>query len=263
MRLAGGLEYDGSRFQGWQVQASEPTIQSCLERALSSVANHPVSVTASGRTDSGVHALEQVFHFDSEAGRSERSWVLGMNSHLPEGISGLWIRQVDDSFHARFSAFSRRYCYVILNRQVRPALETGRVAWCREPLDAEAMNEAAQILQGEHDFTSFRASGCQARHPVREVREISVRRRGAYLFLDISANAFLYHMVRNIAGSLMMVGRGEEPPQWLDRVLNARDRESAGMTAPAEGLYFVKARYPTQYGLPARVRAFPFSVARR
>ena len=262
MRLAGGLEYDGSRFLGWQTQAQEPTIQSCLERALSSVANHEVRVTGSGRTDAGVHALEQVYHFDTTAERSERSWVLGMNSQLPEGIAGLWIRAVDDTFHARFEARSRRYRYVILNRQARPALENGRVTWCREPLDAQAMNEAAQALKGEHDFTSFRASACQARHAVRDVREISVRRQAQYVMLDITANAFLYHMVRNIAGSLMKVGRGEEAPGWIAEVLAERDREAAGVTAPAEGLYFVKASFPPRFGLPRRTRSFPFSLTR-
>lgn len=263
MRLAGGLEYDGSRFLGWQVQAQEPTIQACLERSLSTIADHPVSVTGSGRTDSGVHALEQVFHFDSQVQRDERSWVLGMNSHLPDGISGLWIRQVDDGFNARFDAFSRQYRYVILNRQVRPALEAGRVTWCRKPLDATLMNDAAQTLRGEHDFTSFRASACQARHPVREVQDIAVRRQGAYVIIDVTANAFLYHMVRNVAGSLMKVGKGEVPPGWIEEVLAARDRDCAGVTAPADGLYFVKARYPERCGLPARVRAFPFSLDSR
>lgn len=262
MRLAAGLEYDGSRFLGWQTQAREPTIQSCVERALSRVADHPVSVTASGRTDAGVHAIEQVFHFDSEAQRSERSWLLGMNSHLPEGIAGLWVRPVDEDFHARFSAFARRYRYVILNRQVGPALEAGRVTWNREPLDAARMNRAAQALRGEHDFSAFRASGCQARHPVREVHDIAVRRQGSHVLLDITANAFLYHMVRNIAGSLMTVGTGEAEEGWIAEVLESRNRDEAGVTASAEGLYFVKARYPDKFALPARVRAFPLPLAR-
>lgn len=262
MRLAAGLEYDGSRFLGWQVQAREPTVQSCVERALSRVANAPVAVTASGRTDAGVHALEQVIHFDTEAERDERSWILGMNSHLPDGISGLWLRPVDDTFNARFSASSRRYRYVILNRQMRPAIDLRRVTWCRKPLDAEAMNEAAQLLRGEHDFTSFRASACQARHPVREIREISVRRRGAFVLIDVSANAFLYHMVRNIAGSLIAVGTGESPAAWIGKVLEARSRDAAGVTAAPDGLYFVKARYPDAFGLPGSIRAFPFFLSR-
>lgn len=263
MRLAVGLEYDGSRFLGWQVQAREPTVQSSVERALSIVADHPVSVTASGRTDSGVHALEQVIHFDTEASRSERSWILGMNSNLPTGISGLWLRSVPDDFHARFGAHSRSYRYVILNRQVRPALDNARVTWCKRPLDAEAMNEAAQALLGEHDFTSFRASACQARHPVREMREISVRRKGNCVVLDLTANAFLYHMVRNIAGSLMAVGTGEQSAGWIGEILAARRRDAAGVTAAADGLYFMKARYPGHYGLPGRLRAFPFMAGPR
>lgn len=260
MRLAAGLEYDGSRFLGWQVQAQEPTVQSSVEQALSRIANHPVKVTASGRTDTGVHALEQVIHFDSDAARSERQWILGLNSNLPEGISVLWMRQVDDEFHARFSAYSRRYRYVILNRQVRPALDQGRVTWVRQPLDAERMNQGAQHLVGEHDFTSFRASACQARHPVREIREISVRRQGDYLVMDVAANAFLYHMVRNIAGSLLEVGKGEQGPDWMAEILAARDRDQAGVTAPPDGLYFAKVRYPDHFGLPGRLRPFPFSV---
>lgn len=261
MRLAAGLEYDGSRFLGWQIQAQEPTVQACVEQALSTVANHPVSITASGRTDAGVHAIEQVFHFDTESERAERSWILGMNSNLPAGISGLWVRPVSEDFHARFNAISRRYRYVILNRQVRPAIDAGRVTWCREPLDASAMNTAAQALVGEHDFTSFRASACQARHPVREVREVSVRRHGQLVMIDITANAFLYHMVRNIAGSLMAVGKGEHPAAWMAEVLQARDRDVAEVTAPADGLYFHKTRYPADYGLPASARPFPWRIA--
>ena len=261
MRLAAGLEYDGSRFLGWQIQAQEPTVQSCVQQALSRVADQPVSVTASGRTDAGVHAIEQVFHFDTDSERTERSWILGMNSHLPEGISGLWVKPVDDEFHARFNAVSRRYRYVILNRQVQPALDAGRVTWCREPLDAAAMNQAAQTLVGEHDFSAFRASACQARHSVREVREISVRRSDNFVLLDITANAFLYHMVRNIAGSLIAVGKSEEEPGWIADVLKSRDRDVAGVTASPHGLYFFKTRYPAEFGLPASLRPFPWRLS--
>lgn len=261
IRLAAGLEYDGSRFLGWQTQVQEPTIQSCVEQALSAVADHPISVTASGRTDAGVHAIEQVFHFDTDAERSERSWILGMNSQLPEGIGGLWVRLVSDEFHARFSAVSRRYRYVILNRQARPALDSGRVTWCREPLDAAAMNQAAQALVGEHDFTSFRASGCQARHAVREILEISVRRNDHFVILDVTANAFLYHMVRNIAGSLMAVGKGEQTVGWVAEVLQSRDRNLADVTAPAHGLYFFRTKYPASFELPVRLRPFPWRLA--
>ncbi|HKJ16463.1 MAG TPA: tRNA pseudouridine(38-40) synthase TruA [Xanthomonadales bacterium] len=261
-RLAAGLEYDGSRFLGWQIQKQEPTVQSCVQRALSEVADHPVVVTASGRTDAGVHAIEQVIHFDTGSDREERSWILGMNSHLPRGISGLWVRPVSDEFHARFCAVTRRYRYIILNRQIRPALDTDRVTWCRQPLDAEAMNVAAQSLQGEHDFTSFRASACQARHPVREIREISVRRSDAYVILDITANAFLYHMVRNIAGSLMAVGKGDRSGEWIGEILAARNRDLADVTAAPNGLYFYQSKYPSEFDLPGGLRPFPWRLAR-
>lgn len=252
MRLAGGIEYDGSRFLGWQIQRQEPTVQSSLQAALSRVADAPVTVTASGRTDTGVHAIEQVVHFDVGAKRSERSWVLGLNSNLPEGISALWVREVDEDFHARFSAVSRTYRYVIMNRRARPALQHGRVCWCPQPLDAEAMNEGALHLLGEHDFSAFRASACQARHPVREISAISVRRKDGLVFVDVTANAFLYHMVRNIAGSLIRVGKGIESPSWILSVLDSKDRDQAGPRAPADGLYFMKARYPGHFGLPER-----------
>ena len=257
MRYAIGLEYDGSEFLGWQIQRQEPTVQSCVEQAVARVADHEARVTCCGRTDAGVHAQSQVAHFDSEAERSERSWILGLNSHLPAGVSVLWIRPVDDSFHARFSAFSRSYEYRILNRWIRPALEARRMSWCRAPLDATVMNEAAQALLGEHDFTSFRAGACQARHAVREIQEISVERSGDVVSLSVTANGFLYHMVRNIAGSLLRIGTGEAPAPWLGELLEARDRAQAAPTAPPEGLYFIAARYPDQYGLPEAVPAFP------
>jgi len=257
MRYAIGVEYDGSAFLGWQIQPQEPTVQACVERALARVADHDIRVTCCGRTDSGVHALCQVAHFDSVAVRSERSWILGLNSHLPAGASVLWIRQVDDDFHARFSPFSRSYRYFILNRWTRPALDARRKSWCRTPLDADKMHRAAQFLLGEHDFTSFRASACQAQHAVREIQEISVRRDGDTIQLDVSANGFLYHMIRNIVGSLLRVGTGDAPPEWLGEVLEKRDRGLAAPTAAADGLYFVGARYPEKYNLPSAAPAFP------
>lgn len=257
MRYAIGIEYDGSEFLGWQIQRQEPTVQGVLEKALAKVADHEARVHCCGRTDAGVHALAQVAHFDSPAERSERSWVLGLNSHLPGGVSVLWIRPVDEQFHARFSAFSRSYRYRILNRWIRPALESRRVSWVRQALDAEAMNEAAQQLLGEHDFTSFRASACQANHAVREIQAISVRRSGDDVLLDVTANGFLYHMVRNIAGSLIRVGSGEATPAWMLGVLEARDRTQAAPTAQPEGLYFIGARFPEHYELPGIGPAFP------
>ncbi len=250
MRYALGLEYDGCAFLGWQIQRQQPTVQGCVEKALARVANHAARVTVCGRTDTGVHALGQVAHFDSDAQRSERSWILGLNSNLPKGISVLWIRPVDDEFHARFSAFSRTYRYLILNRWIRPALDAGRKSWCRKPLDADKMHDAAQLLLGEHDFTSFRAAACQARHALREIQQISVQRSADTVSLEVTANGFLYHMVRNIAGSLIRVGLGEAPPQWLGDVLGKQDRALAAPTAAPEGLYFVRARYAAQYDFP-------------
>jgi len=257
LRYALGIEYDGSAFLGWQIQRQEPTVQGALERAVATVAAHDARVTCCGRTDTGVHAICQVAHFDSDARRSERSWILGLNSNLPAAASVLWIRPVDDDFHARFSAFARSYRYRILNRWVRPALEARHVSWWRKPLDAERMHEAAQCLLGEHDFSSFRARACQARHAVREIQSIAVRRDGDEVVLDVSANGFLYHMVRNIAGSLIHVGCGDAPVEWMRETLEKRDRNQAAPTAPPEGLYFLGARYPAHFGLPDAPVPFP------
>lgn len=257
MRYALGIEYDGSAFHGWQAQRQEPTIQGCLEAALTRVADHPVRVTCCGRTDTGVHAVCQVAHFDTPAQRSGRSWILGANSHLPPGISILWLREVDENFHARFSAFARSYRYRILNRWVRPALDAKHVSWCRKPLDAEMMHLAAQALLGEHDFSAFRAASCQARHALREIHDLSVTRIENEVRIEVTANGFLYHMVRNIAGSLMSIGHKEKPVTWMQALLLSRDRTLAAPTAAAEGLYLVGARYPAQYQLPGPEIDFP------
>jgi tRNA pseudouridine38-40 synthase len=257
LRYAIGIEYDGSAFLGWQLQRQEPTVQGELEKALARVADHESRITACGRTDAGVHALCQVAHFDSEANRSERSWVLGLNSHLPAGVSVLWVRAVDERFHARFSAFARTYRYRMLNRWIRPALQHGKASWVRQPLDETSMNEAAQHLLGEHDFSAFRASACQATHPVREIQAIEVRREADVVTLDVTANGFLYHMVRNIAGSLIRVGVGEQRPSWILELLESRDRTKAAPTAQPDGLYFVRARFPAEFDLPSRAPAFP------
>jgi tRNA pseudouridine38-40 synthase len=257
MRFAIGIEYDGSPYFGWQTQRQSPTVQATLETALSKVANHDVRLICCGRTDTGVHALGQVAHFDSSAVRSERSWVLGINSHLPATASVLWIRKVDDDFHARFSAYSRSYRYIIMNRWIRPALYNGKVCWCRKPLDEEAMNEAAQALMGEHDFTSYRAQACQARHATREIQSILVTRKNNLVQLDVTANGFLYHMVRNIAGNLMSVGKGDQPASWVGELLTLKDRTKGEATAPAVGLYFVGARFPERYGLPESPPDYP------
>lgn len=250
MRYALGLEYDGSGFLGWQIQSHGPTVQGCVEQAIAQVADHEARVFCCGRTDTGVHARCQVAHFDTTAIRPERSWILGINSHLPTGIAALWIHPVDEDFHARFAAYSRSYQYRILNRWVRPALEAGRLSWFRKPLDVARMHESAQALLGEHDFSAFRAAGCQATHAVRTIHHIGVRRAGDRVMVDVTANGFLYHMVRNIAGSLMAVGSGEQSEDWLAKILAGRDRTLAAPTAAEAGLYFMGARYPERYGLP-------------
>jgi tRNA pseudouridine38-40 synthase len=253
MRVALGIEYDGTDFLGWQRLAHGPSVAAEVEAALSYVADHPVRVTCAGRTDAGVHARCQVAHFDSGAVRDARAWVLGATTRLPRTIAVLWAQQVACDFHARFSACSRRYRYVICNRAVRPALEARFVAWERAPLDAGAMHAAAQALRGEQDFSAFRASSCQARHARRKVQRVGVQREGEYVVVEIEANAFVHHMVRNIVGSLLEVGRGRRPPAWIGQLLAGRDRNLAGATAVPQGLTFVGPRYPSQWGLPSAV----------
>ncbi|QKT04596.1 tRNA pseudouridine(38-40) synthase TruA [Ectothiorhodospiraceae bacterium 2226] len=250
MRLALGIEYDGTGFHGWQTQDGPRTVQATLEAALSKVADAPVTVVAAGRTDAGVHAAAQVVHFDTDARRSERGWTFGANSHLPRNISVTWAREVPVSFHARFSARRRRYRYVIYNRPVRSALWDTRAAWEYRALDAERMHEAAQTLLGAHDFTSFRCSACQAKSPYRTLEALDVARHGPSVVLDVQANAFLHHMVRNLAGVLMAIGMGKQPVEWARAVLEARDRREAGVTAPAQGLYLAGVEYPEEYALP-------------
>lgn len=257
MRYALGIEYDGAGFFGWQRQSHAPSVQASVEQAISSVANHDVTVTCAGRTDTGVHARCQVAHFDSDSPRSERQWVLGINSNLPGTVRVLWARQVDDEFHARFSAHSRSYRYQIMNRWVRPAIGLTSYGWCRHQLDADSMHAASQSLLGTHDFSAFRSSGCSSQHAVREVTAISVRRRGDIVAMDISANAFLYHMVRNIVGSLIEVGKGEQSVAWIATLLEGRDRTVAGVTAEPKGLYFMHVRYDPKYNIPAESEAFP------
>ena len=258
MRIALGIEYDGSRFYGWQTQRQTPTVQEELERALAKVASAPVSVMCAGRTDTGVHAHCQVVHFDTDSKRSERSWVLGANTNLPEGATVLWARAVPDTFHARHSALARSYQYHILNRWTRPALDATRSSWIRERLDADKMHVAAQALIGENDFSSFRAIGCQSTTPWRNIHSIKVWREQHEVRVAITANAFVYHMVRNIVGSLVEVGKGTYPPEWLGQLLAARDRTQAGPTAPSAGLYFVAPSYDNSWQLPTHDRpAFP------
>ena len=250
-RIALGIEYDGSAFRGWQAQSHVQGVQTAVEAALAHVADHPVEVVAAGRTDAGVHAAMQVAHFDTAASRTQRSWVLGANSGLPRQVSVLWARQVPEGFHARYSAFARSYRYFILNRPVRPALGAQYVSWVREPLDHERMQVAAQQLVGEHDFSSFRAAECQSRTPMRHLHRIDVERHGELLTISVTANAFLHHMVRNIAGVLIAVGRGDEPVEWVGEVLAARDRKQGGVTALPEGLYLAGVRSASALGLPS------------
>ena len=249
-RIAVGIEYDGGGFAGWQLQAEAASIQQAVQAALGSVCNHPVDVTAAGRTDDGVHARGQVGHFESDAGRTERALVLGANTLLPPGIALRWARHVPGHFHARYSALARTYRYCILNRQARSALAAGKVAFLHRPLDVAPMQEATRHLIGHHDFSSFRAAECQARSPLRELTRLDVARRGDFVIIEVTANAFLHHMVRNIAGLLIHIGQGEAPPDYAAELLAARDRRIAPATAPAAGLYFWRVHYPAVFGLP-------------
>lgn len=248
-RIALGIEYDGSAFHGWQWQPGRRTIQQTLEEAIGRVADEPVSLVTAGRTDAGVHALEQVAHFDSRARRSVRSWVLGANTHLPPEIRVLWARPLPAGFHARYSAIARCYRYRILNRPVHSALQRRRVTWVYRPLDADAMQRAAVHLVGEHDFSSFRAQDCQSRTPWRQVHFLDVVRQEDEILIDVAANAFLHHMVRNLVGVLLEIGLGRQPPEWAAEVLRARRREAAAVTAPADGLYLRAVCYPLEFGL--------------
>jgi len=250
MRIALGIEYAGDDFAGWQIQTNAPSVQEYVETALSIVANHTVKVTCAGRTDTGVHALEQIVHTDVTAQRTMRSWVFGANANLAKKVSVLWAVPVDDSFHARFSAVTRHYRYIILNRSMRPALLSKKITWYYKPLKIEPMQIAGKYLLGTHDFSSYRAVACQAKNPVRTISHINVARFAEQVVIDISAKSFLHHMVRNIAGVLMTIGCGEQPPEWAHTVLEARDRTLGGVTAPADGLYFRKVDYPEKFRLP-------------
>lgn len=244
MRIAVGIEYDGTAYSGWQKQKNAVGVQERVETALSTVANESVDVTCAGRTDTGVHASGQVAHFDTTASRSDHGWLLGANSNLPDDINVSWARPVSGDFHARFSATSRRYRYVILNRLVRSALERHRAWWVYQHLDDQAMHAAAQQLLGEHDFSAFRAAGCQAATANRKIMSINVSRDRDWISLDIRANAFLQHMVRNIMGTLTTIGFGNEPVAWAGQVLQSKDRKMGGIAAPPHGLTLVQVTYP-------------------
>ncbi|MGE5241481.1 MAG: tRNA pseudouridine(38-40) synthase TruA [Bacteroidota bacterium] len=250
MRIAAIVEYDGSNFSGWQRQEHARSVQGVVEDALSMVANEPVRVTVAGRTDAGVHGLAQVIHFDTSAARGEYSWVRGANSNLPSDVALLWAAPVDDGFHARYSATGRHYHYVILNRPIRPTYLARHVTHEFRLLDVKPMQEAARYLIGEHDFTSFRAAECQAKSPVRELRALEVTRHGELVHVRAHANAFLQHMVRNLAGVLITIGAGERAPGWAREVLEARDRAAGGVTAAPDGLYLREIEYPDSFKIP-------------
>ena len=255
MRIALGIEYDGSAFCGWQTQPAGCSAQDKLESALSQIAGEPIASICAGRTDAGVHALDQVVHFDTSVERPLTAWVRGANALLPAALAVTWAQTVRDDFHARYSALERCYRYVLLNHPVRPAADQRRVAWFHLPLSVEAMRRAARHVTGEHDFSAFRSAECQARSPVRTVRSLDIERRGDYVVFDICANAFLHHMVRNIVGCLVYVGKGKHSPQWLAEVLARRERALAAPTFDAAGLYLARVVYGEQWGLPQAPRA--------
>ncbi|MDX9736903.1 MAG: tRNA pseudouridine(38-40) synthase TruA [Azonexus sp.] len=249
-RIALGVEYFGQPFHGWQSQAGGGTVQDALEAALAAIAGEPVAALCAGRTDAGVHAIQQVVHFDTGARRPLTAWVRGVNSHLPEGVAVRWAQEVDATFHARFSAQARRYRYLLLNRAQRPGLWQGRVGWLHVPLELRFMQEAAHRLLGEHDFSAFRAAQCQAKSPVKLMHEASVTRRGDLFIFDFMASAFLHHMVRNLVGALVYVGKGAQSPDWFDELLRQRDRSLAAPTFAADGLYFRGPVYPDFWNIP-------------
>ncbi|HUX91102.1 MAG TPA: tRNA pseudouridine(38-40) synthase TruA [Gallionellaceae bacterium] len=250
MRIALGLEYDGSPYCGWQSQPDGSTVQDVLQLALSQIAGESIGVIAAGRTDTGVHALEQVIHFDTQTSRPLTAWVRGVNALLPSSVAVLWAHAVDDEFHARFSAQARSYRYQLFCRPVRSALQHGKVGWFHQPLDVDKMREAAQLLLGEHDFSAFRASACQAKSPVKTLSQMDIQQQGGLISMNLTANAFLHHMVRNIVGCLVYVGKGKHPPLWMREVLEGRERSQAAPTFAPDGLYLRRITYDPKWGLP-------------
>lgn len=250
MRLALGVEYDGSAFHGWQTQPGGGTVQDALEAALGQIAGVAVNVMCAGRTDAGVHATAQVVHFDTQVERPLTAWVRGVNTFLPPQVAVRWVHPVSDEFHARFSAYGRRYRYVLINRPQRTGLWHGRAGWYHHPLDVEIMQQGAALLLGEHDFSAFRAAGCQAKSPVKTVRQADVRRFGDLIVFDFEAGAFLHHMVRNLVGSLVYIGQGKHPPEWMTQLMASGDRSLAAPTFSAAGLYLAGVLYEQHWGLP-------------
>ena len=250
MKIALGVEYNGRDYYGWQKQDISPTIQEALELAISDVADESIEIICAGRTDTGVHAIQQVVHFETTSIRESHAWMLGTNSKLPKDIAVTWVKEVDDDFHARFSALGRTYQYVILNRRARPGILNGLVTWECRKLDLDKMRKASKCLIGEHDFSSFRAVACQAKTAVREIQCLEIDKLDEWFVITISANAFLHHMVRNIAGVLMAIGQGKEGVTWSAEVLASKDRTAGGVTAPPDGLYLVSVQYPERFAIP-------------
>lgn len=253
MRIALGIEYNGTSFRGWQIQPAGGTVQDALQGALAKIAGGPVDVVCAGRTDAGVHATGQIVHFDTDLDRPLTAWVRGVNTFLPASVAVRWAHPVADEFHARFSAYARRYRYLLLNRPQRPGVQSGRVGWCHQPLDVVRMQAAAEALLGEHDFSSFRAAECQAKSPQKTMHVAQVRRVGEVIVFDFEASAFLHHMVRNLVGSLVYIGQGRQPADWMQTLLEVCDRRVAAPTFAAEGLYLVGVRYEAHWGLPNRI----------
>lgn len=256
MRIALGIEYNGAELYGWQAQENLSTVQGHIESALTKIADEPIKLICAGRTDAGVHATGQVVHFDTGVVRDDRAWTLGVNAYLPPSIAVRWMKKVDETFHARFSATARRYRYIIYNYPLRSANLASKVTVYYRPLDITRMQCAAQHLIGEHDFSSFRAAQCEAKTPTRNIQELIISRQGDFVIIEIQANAFLHHMVRNITGVLMMVGSGRQEPDWVLEVLHSKDRRAAADTAFAHGLYLTKVVYPEKYALPSQNDTF-------
>ncbi|MDR0480070.1 MAG: tRNA pseudouridine(38-40) synthase TruA [Burkholderiaceae bacterium] len=256
LRIALGVSYLGTHYQGWQSQPSGNAVQDRLERALTRFADHPITTLCAGRTDAGVHALMQVVHFDTPRERAPFSWVRGTNHYLPGDIAVEWAHAVPPEFHARASALARRYAYVLYQSPVRPSTGYGQVGWTFRPLDGDQMRQAAQMLLGEHDFSSFRAAACQALSPVKRLTRLDITRKGAYWRFDFEANAFLHHMIRNLMGCLVQIGQGLHPPEWIGEVLAAKNRDAAAPTFMADGLYFLGPVYDPHWGLPERTAAY-------
>lgn len=250
MKIALAVEYDGAPFCGWQIQPHCHSVQAELEQALSRIADEPINVSCSGRTDTGVHAVAQVVHFETQVQRPLQAWTFGVNTHLSSAVAVHWAGEVADDFHARFKALNRSYQYRILNRGTRSGLHAGKLSWVNKPLDVDAMHMAAQQLLGVHDFSAFRSAGCQAKHAVRDLQRLDISRVGQLVTIDVRANGFLHNMVRILTGCLIRIGKGEESAEWLAELLNHGDRTKAGMTAPAQGLSFIQPTYPQEYGIP-------------